>query len=416
MQGPPGPGFINKTSEDCLTLNVWRPHRRRNRALPVMVWIYGGAFIMGAGSFPPYDGTSFAEKGVILVNFNYRMGRFGTFAHPALTKEAAGGPVADYGTMDQIAVLQWVQKNIASFGGDPASVTIFGESAGASSVNFLMASPLARHLFARAISESGGSSANLQSLPQAEAQGVEWAKSVGVADGDLAALRRLPAATVWSGPVMAPAFPVIDGKIITESTNKAFADGTAAPVPYLVGSNGYEESLLRWLPDAGNKLVRDNPHADVALQLYAVSGRSDNQAMQKMWGDQAMTLPARTRAADMAGRGAKTWLYRYAYVPESLRGTLPGAGHEAEIEMVFNTRNGRVRHAWSDRDLAMAHTVQGYWVNFARNGNPNGPGLPVWPAYTIPGQPEIVFADTGVTVARDLDKKRLDILQSSVAP
>jgi para-nitrobenzyl esterase len=421
MQDPPGPGFVNRTSEDCLSVNVWRPHGlgtqpRKAGRLPVMVWIYGGAFIMGAGSFPPYDGTRFAESGVVLVTFNYRLGRFGTFAVPALVAEAKGAPVANYGLMDQIAALRWVRRNIAAFGGDPGNVTIFGESAGASSVNFLMASPPAASLFGKAISESGGSSADLQTLDQAQAQGLAWARAAGVAGDDLAALRRLPAATVWGGPVRAPAFPVIDGQLIRMPNDVAFAKGAVAHVPYLVGSNGYEQSLLQWLPGAEKALVRNRPDTGGVLRVYEAAGLDPQAALKAMWGDAAMTLPTRSRADDMAATGSKTWLYRYAYVPEALRTVLPGAGHEAEIEMVFDTRNGRIRHVWSARDLAIGRMMHGYWVDFARTGNPNGAGLPSWPAFNDPSRPEMVFANGGVSVARDLDRDRLDALAAAILP
>jgi para-nitrobenzyl esterase len=414
MIEPPGPGWVNPVNEDCLYLNVWRPAHAHKRPLPVMVWIYGGAFIMGAGSFPPYDGTAFARQDVILVNFNYRLGRFGTFAHPALMQEQAGQPAGNYGVLDQIAALNWVRDNIAAFGGDPNNVTIFGESAGASSVNFLMASPLARGLFNKAISQSGGSGANLKSLDAMETEAKIWAASKGVKDDNAVALRALTTAQVLDSPETQVASPFIDGKIITQSTDTAFATGAVAKVPYLVGSNGYEESLLRWLP-GGEKGLLAKPGADAVLKLYMSTGLDQVAAGKKMWGDAAMTLPAHTRAAEMAAAGQKVWLYRYSYVPESLRSTLPGAGHEAEIEMVFATQHGRIPHIWSPGDKTMAATVHRYWVNFARVGDPNGegdPGLRQWPAVTSSENTLMDFANGGAQVVHDFDQPRLDALKA----
>jgi para-nitrobenzyl esterase len=251
-------GYENAQSEDCLYLNLWRPRHLGKRPLAVMVWIHGGAFIMGSGSMPSYNGAVLARQGVVVVSLNYRLGRFGTFAHPALDA-AQDGPLANFGLMDQIAALRWVRDNIARFGGNPRNVTIFGESAGASSVNFLMASPMARGLFAKAISRSGGSSANLRPLRggagSAEAAGLAWARSKGVADGDVAGLRGLPASAVLDAPVTVPFFPVIDGVIVKEDTPTSFAAGREAPVPYLLGANDYEENLLRWLPGASQALL-----------------------------------------------------------------------------------------------------------------------------------------------------------------
>jgi len=371
----PGPGFNNPTSEDCLYLNIWRPTGAVAKPLPVMVWIYGGAWIMGAGSFPSYDGTEFAKDGVILVSFNYRLGRFGTFALPELSREQAGQPLANYGLMDQIAALKWVKDNIAAFGGDPANVTIFGESAGAASVNFLMTSPPARGLFAKAISESGGAGAHMKTLADVEKTDSAWAQKTGASS--LAALRALPADKIWDGPATAPVPPVIDGKLIVASTDEAFAKGLAVKVPYIVGSNGREESLIRWLPGADESwLTGLGDKGKTLLALYTADGTDRKLALGKLWGEAAMTAPSRARARAMATEGAKTWLYRYAYVPDAAQGSVPGAGHDAEMEMVFKNPDLRWKAKWSAADAAMARTMNAYWVNFAKTGDPNGAGLP----------------------------------------
>lgn len=415
MTAPPGPGFVNPASENCLYLNIWRP-KVPGVQLPVMVWIHGGAFIMGAGSFPSYDGAAFASQGVILVTLNYRLGRFGTFAHPALRREQAGRPVADFGLLDQIAALAWVRDNIAGFGGDASNVTVFGESAGASSVNFLMASPLAQGLFSKAISQSGGSSGDLKTFAAAEAQGAAWAKTAGVADDDLDALRALPAARVWDGPVTAVASPVIDGTVVLQSTDDAFHAGAVARVPYLVGANSQEESLLRWLPGLDEAFLKTlGARGDAALALYEAEGLNRKTAVAKLWGEAAMVEPARFRARETARRGAATWLYHYRYVPDAAAGTATGAGHEAEIEMVFNTPNHKWPKSWSAGDAAMARTVQAYWINFARTGNPNGPGLPTWPAYTPEGDTLMAFSKAGAVATERFGKGRLDLLEAAYA-
>lgn len=415
MSSPPGPGFVNPTNEDCLYLNIWRP-RSSGRRLPVMVWIHGGAFIMGAGSFPSYDGAAFAREGVILVTLNYRLGRFGTFAHPALRREQADRPVADFGLLDQIAALEWVRDNIASFGGDASNVTVFGESAGASSVNFLMASPLAKGLFAKAISQSGGSSGNLKTFAAAEAEGAAWARTAGVADDDLHALRALPAATVWGGPVTAVASPVIDGTVILQSTDDAFHAGAFAQVPYLVGANSQEESLLRWLPGLDEAFLKTlGERGDAALLLYAAEGLDRKTAVAKLWGEAAMVEPARFRARQTARRGLATWLYHYGYVPDAAAGIATGAGHEAEIEMVFNNPDQKWPKPWSPPDATMARTLQAYWINFARTGNPNGPGLPTWPTYTSEVDTLMTFSKAGAVAAQGFGKSRLDLLEAAYA-
>jgi para-nitrobenzyl esterase len=415
MSSPPGPGFVNAASENCLYLNIWRPRASGGR-LPVMVWIHGGAFIMGAGSFPNYDGGAFAKKGVVLVTLNYRLGRFGTFAHPALRREQADRPVADFGLLDQIAALAWVRDNIASFGGDASNVTIFGESAGASSVNFLMTSPLAQGLFAKAISQSGGSSGNLKTFAAAEAEGAAWAKTAGVAGDDSDALRALSADRVWDGPVTAVASPVIDGTVLTQSTDDAFHAGAFTQIPYLVGANNREESLLRWLPGLDEAFLKTlGERGDAALSLYRASGLDRKTAVAKLWGEAAMVEPARFRARQAARRGAATWLYHYGYVPDAAAGTAAGAGHEAEIEMVFDNPDQRWPKSWSTRDAAMAQTIQGYWINFARSGNPNGPGRPTWPAYTLTDDTLMSFSKAGPVATKDFGKSRLDLLEAAYA-
>lgn len=422
MDHVPGPGFVNPTSEDCLYLNVWTPRNKPAKPLPVMVWIYGGAFIMGAGSYPDYDGTHFAEQGVVLVTLNYRVGLFGFFAHPALTRETPDGPLANYGLMDQIAALKWVQRNIAAFSGDPSNVTIFGQSAGGESVNALLVAPASRRLFAKAISQSGGgrllpgnlSWPSLKDGPNsAEAYGKAWAASVGVTDDDVDALRAIPAQVLVKasfGPKIPG--PIIDGHVVPERIEKALADGRHAIVPYLVGANSYEESLLEWLP----KAVAEHQKAlgnfrEEAMRLTCDDGKIDEDtAARRLWGEAVMVAPARFLARGMAAAGAPTFLYHDSYVPKAVRGHIPGAAHGAEINLVFANEGKVSMFGESKADAKMADLMHAYWIAFARTGNPNGGGRPTWPAYSTNADTLLAFANDKVGPVKFFNKPGLDLL------
>jgi para-nitrobenzyl esterase len=412
-------GYDNRQSEDCLYLNVWRPAVRPGKPLPVMVWIHGGAFIMGSGSMPDYDGAFLARQGVIMVAINYRLGRFGTFAHPLLLREQAGEAVANYGLMDQIAALGWVRDNIGAFGGDPANVTIFGESAGASSVNFLMTSPAARGLFAKAISQSGGRNDVLDTLSDgdqsASAKGKNWADAKGA--HDLATLRALSAEQVLDAPVIVPARPVIDGRIVVARTDIAFREGLAAPVPYLVGANDHEESLLRWFPGGGALLLRQlGPAAAPLLAAYHDPEESDAQRVGRLWGEASMVEPARWRAKQQAGHGQPVWLYRFAYVPDMARSTTPGVGHADEIPFVLGNPTGAGRMTWSRADWSMAQRVSTYWTAFAKTGDPNHDGAPHWPPFTSGADQLLLIDKRGGVAVRNFARDRLDLVEAAFEP
>jgi para-nitrobenzyl esterase len=412
MTEAPGPGFAGPNGEDCLYLNVWTPLQRPARPMPVMVWIYGGAFIMGAGSYPDYDGAHFAEQGVVLVTLNYRVGLFGFFAHPALTKEQPDSPLGDYGYMDQIAALKWVQRNIAAFGGDPSNVTIFGQSAGGVSVETLLVSPQARGLFAKAISQSGGGRMHTTPLASAEAQGKAWAASVGVASDDPAALRAIPYDVVLKagfGPKLPG--PIVDGRIVPEPVDAAMRDGRHAVLPLMLGSNSDEESLLRWLPDAATNYVKGMGAArEEGLRLFEAGGLTPSAAAGKLWGEAFMVEPARFVARHMAASGAPTWLYHYAYVPIAKRGEVSGAPHGAEINLIF-ANEGRVSmFGEGPADAAMADLMHDYWIAFAKTGDPNGGGRPHWPRYSAGDDALLRFGNDGAVAVKDFDKPRLDFL------
>lgn len=367
-------------AEDCLYANVWRPAKAGGK-LPVMVWIYGGGFVNGGASPPTYSGAELAKKGVLFFSFNYRVGRFGTFAHPALTKAREDGArLGNYGTMDQIAALEWVKRNIARFGGDPANVTVLGESAGGMSVNMLLTSPLAQGLFQRAVVMSGGNGKNLtaSTLQSVEKIGADFGQSKGVAADDpqaLDKLRALSAETVTDGLNMMQLFgsaprtfasPFADGTVAVEPA-AAFAAGRYAKVPVLIGATS----------------------ADIGGPTgYMVTG-------------------ARQIAGTLAGQGVPVWEYRFSYVANSVG--KPGAGHATDIPFFFDTQAIKYGAATTPRDNGMGKAISAYLVNFAKTGRPDGAGLPAWPRYAKAQDVLMDFAADGKAVAgRDPLGKQID--------
>ena len=383
-----GGGYAGPTSEDCLSLNVWAPAGARRA--PVMVWIFGGGNTAGANSIAPNDGRFFARDGVVLVTVNYRLGALGWFAHPSLTREAAPNqPLANYGLMDQIAALEWVRRNIRAFGGDPRNVTIFGESAGGSDVLALMATPAARGLFDKATVESGPGWAPTVSLAKAERDGVDLAQSLGLpADATAEQLRALPVDKLVAA--RGRFGPVVDGRLMRESTTEAFARGDQAPVPLIIGSNSWEASLL---PAAGyaSYLAAASPELEAA---YA-DQPDDAKRAQAMFTDGTMGAPSRWIAARQSAK-AQAWLYYFSYVRVVRRGKIPGANHTSENPYVFDTQmivpNYSSEIVQEDRDhAAVMHSC---WVAFAKTGVPTCKGAPAWPSYTLAGDQLMEFGLT----------------------
>ena len=417
------------SKEDCLYVNVWRPKARDVHGLPVMVWIYGGAFVNGGTSPAVYDGTEFARDGVVLVSFNYRLGNFGFFAFPALSRKAAGAPLGDYAFMDQIAALEWVRRNAASFGGDPHNVTIFGESAGGMSVNALLMSPLARGLFAKAIIESGAGRDNVYPLrhlagssDSAEAMGLRLARSLGV-EGEgfdaLAQLRALPAAKLVNGLNMAtrdddPTYvggPILDSRLYPGAPTKIYAAGGGARVPVMIGANTDEISNLTATSFAA-LWRRFGEDAPAARRLYDPEGRRTIQEVcATAGGDQWAVEPARAIARLLSARGQRVYEYRFGYIATSLRSTLPGAPHASEIPFVFDTVATHYGEATSRADEAMARTVHSYWVAFARTGRPAPRGEPAWPEYRVSTDRLMSFTSQGPVAEKDPWKRRLDLAE-----
>jgi len=427
---PGGPVPANAPqAEDCLFLNVWMPATalrpdgsRRSAGLPVLVSIHGGGLVNGSGSDPVFDGGALARRGIIVVTFNYRLGRLGFFRHPALTAENADATLGNYGFMDQIAALQWVRRNIARFGGDPARVTIAGESAGAVSVQTMMISPLARGLFAAAIAQSSAPRIDFASSTAAELAGSAFAAGAGVPGNDLKALREIPIpqllkdAEFFKQDRKTYSGAMVDGTLVPELLMTAFAAGHQAKVPYIGGANGRE---LGGLPGfAVTALVAQLPSPAQALMKQVYDPGGDRPATDfgiDFLSDQALVEPARTLVKATAKAGQPSWTYRFDYVAEHLRATTPGATHASDVAYTFATI-GKVDPMASDADRRVADMVADYWANFVRTHDPNGPGLPAWPRANAGGDPILLIGNMGIAAGPDPRAARLDALAEFTEP
>jgi para-nitrobenzyl esterase len=441
--GPPpaaGAPAPPASSEDCLFLNVWRPASAMPTAkLPVMVWIHGGGFMGGSGASPFTSGAPFAKQGVLLVSINYRLGRFGFFAFPALGRERPDEIKGNYAYMDQIAALQWLNRNVAAFGGDPTNVTIFGFSAGGVSVHSLLASPMARGLFHKAIAESGGSRDSvLTARPMskdgvdpnypvsAETIGAQFARSMGIEGTDAAALaklRALSAEQVLHGApaqpgVSIPSYettPVLDGKLVTETAETAYKAHRQPHVPFMAGSNSADTAGNRVKATTKEQLwARYGQWSARAKAAYDPDGSADLAALiAKANDDFGQAEPARFAANAFAANGSPAYLYRFSYVQAAMREQLrAGTPHGGEIGFVFGTLTARPGTTLSPEDVAVARLAQSYWVNFARTGDPNGAGLPTWPRHDPAKDLIFDFRPDGTAgPGPDPRKARLDVTQ-----
>jgi para-nitrobenzyl esterase len=401
-------------SEDCLYLNIWTPARTAMEHLPVMVWIHGGAFTRGSGSSRSYDGEILARKGAVVVTINYRLGMFGFFAHPELTAESEHHASGNYALLDQIAALQWVKKNIGAFGGDSSRVTIFGESAGSWAVNVLMASPLAKGLFQRAIGESGGSFAPMKSLAEAEKSGASLAGSMGIMQDVLKTLRGKSAEELLKATDNQPARAIVDGYVLPQDVYTIFAQGKQNDVPLLVGNNADEGTALapqgayvkaeQFIAGAH---TRFGSLADEFLKIYPAG--SDEEAVKSFYAafrDQQFEWEMRTwaRLETKTGHHAAC-LYYFSRVPPGPQSKVLGAFHAADIAYVFG--NFVWPFPWEETDKKLSDAMTSYWVNFATSGDPNGHGLTKWPVYN-PGEDQLLELGNQIGVRSGVNKAGLD--------
>jgi para-nitrobenzyl esterase len=397
LQGPilAQMGSTAAQSEDCLYIDVWTPANSAGDKLPVIAWIYGGGFNSGATSVPMYDGANFARQGVVLVSLSYRVGPFGFLATPELSAESGHGS-GNYGLLDLIAGLQWVRDNVAQFGGDPAKVTIMGHSAGSMAVSELVASPLAHGLFRGAIAESGANfappgsfaAAGVPLQGEADAKGKAWLAGLGAATP--AEARALPAEKLEAAQhdKGAPRFgPVMDGYVIPGDQTLLWQQKRFNDVPVLVGTTSDEAAVFGGrrtvTPAEFEKVVRDGYGAKADEILAAYPHETDAQATRstKNLGTETTFTSNMFTWATLQAQNGGAPAYAY-YFHRPTEANPEGSGHGSEVPLVFANEDHRPgRPAWSDEDRALSHELQSYWVNFARNGDPNGPGLPKWPKF-----------------------------------
>lgn len=392
---------LPESREDCLTLNVFRPFGL-DGPFPVMVFIHGGDFVSGTANEPLFDGAKLAQAGLIVVTVNYRLGALGWLAHPGLSD--SGG---NYGLMDQIAALHWVRDNIAAFGGDPDNVTLFGSDAGATSIALLMLSAQSRDLFQKAILQSVPGRARLRTAQEAEAVGRQFAAALGP-DTDLRAAepQRLLAAERRLLEKSPRSFgPTIDGRLVTEDLAPGFAAGHQSRIPLIIGSNeveadsGSESGIKEALASSGiasGELRKLYPDLATASDLSA-----------RLYTDMAFSEPVRLLARLHAAGGAPTFRYRFAYVPEARRG-YPDAGRGRELQFIFGAEGVPGAGILSRRDREVASRMRGYWINFARSGDPNGPDLPRWD--TAGGDRLLLITNDRIASGDDPLAERLDRL------
>jgi len=422
----------NGMSEDCLYLNVWTPAKSSNERLPVLVYFYGGGFVAGDGSEPRYDGESMAKKGIVAVSVNYRLGVWGFLAHPDLTKESPHHASGNYALLDQNAALKWVNKNIAGFGGDPRKVTIAGESAGSISVSAQMASPLSKDLIAGAIGESGAMikpTLPPVMLSDGEKVGEEFAKSLGAAS--IKDLRAMPTEKVQEAAAKLPIgrfASTVDGWFLPKSPVEIFEAGQQAHVPLLVGwnsaENNYRSILAQAEPSPENyaaalkRLYGDR--ADEVLKLYPASTREEvMQAATDLASDRFIAYST-WKWFDLHRKTGGKPVYRYYYArprPPAVNGRgnaapSQGAAHSAEIEYAMGNLATNKVFAWTPDDEKVSALMHGYFANFIKAGDPNGPGLPKWPAATTAETAQYMRIDVEPRVETDRTRARYSFLDA----
>ena len=419
MQAPAPPGIIGQSkprpiSEDCLYLNVWTPKAEKGAGLPVMVWIYGGAYVIGSGALDNTDGAALASKGAVVVSFNYRLRQFGFFSHPSLGKVNTS-TTANFGLMDQIAALRWVKQNIASFGGDPSNVTIFGESAGAKSVLALYASPRARGLFEKGIAESSYIIPDM-TREKAVEMSVKIADAVGLLGTRATAkqLREIPAeklvALDGKGLSNAPV-PISGDQVLPRSIEAVFRAGDQQPLPLIIGNNSDDASVATVFGVDPAQVIGKIAAAGFVAKLLYPGVEDETERARQATRDLIFTMPARW-IADRHAKKAPVWRYYFDYTAEKLRAERPhGVPHADEIPYVFNTGDldPVTKPVFTDNDRAFAAKVSDYWFNFAKSGTPSAKDAPAWPRDTRLADRTLILADP-IVAKTNFMKARLNIM------
>jgi para-nitrobenzyl esterase len=418
-------------SEDCLYLNLWMPEKPATAKLPVMVWIYGGGFVAGGTSEARQDGGNLCKKGVLVVSMGYRLGAFGFLALPGLTAASPHHASGNYGLLDMVAALHWVHDNIATFGGDPDNVTIFGESAGSFSVSILMASPLAQGLFQRAIGESGamfGRTLPARSLAEAEASGAKFMQEK-LGSASVEALRTKSAQEIMDATAKAPigSFGLcVDGWFLPSSCTEIYTAGTQSHVPLLAGWNldedGYEDLLGQDPPTLSNYRThveeRFGDKADAFLKVYPATNDAEARRAAADFGSDKFIGYSAWKWIDLQAATGGSPVYRYKFeelMPKPAGapvGWTPKAYHSCEIEFVFRVLGSKAL-PFEPRHHQVSELMASYWTNFAKTGNPNGPGLPIWPRYSPRDGYEVMHLSAQPSVAPDLQRGRYEFLDAN---
>lgn len=441
---PRGSGMSQNSSEDCLFVNIWTPAKATKKSkLPVMVWIHGGGFVGGSGGGGGNDftGVAFVKQNVILVSFNYRLGRLGFFAFPALSRENPNEYKGNYGYMDQIAALQWVKRNIAEFGGDAKNVTIFGESAGGVSVHSLLTMPAAKGLFKKAIIESGGGrdgvltgrpikndNIDINYPVSAETIGLNFAKRYKIEGDNDTALQKLRALSaneivdngnetdVQNG-LITYSGPILDGRLVIETAETAYRTGKQPNISIIIGSNSAE--VPSGFVNANSKeelLSLFGNYKEEATSAYDPESNTDfGKMLSYVNTDKVWAEPARFTARAFTSKSIKTYLYLFSYVPVSMKNWMRfGASHASEIPYVFDNLVGRNGIVITKKDKEVSKIMNTYWANFAKTGNPNSEGLPFWPLYDSNKNEVFDFQQDGsIGSLPDSRRARLDVIEKA---
>ena len=422
--------YVTGSAEDCLYLNVSTPEWPPQPKHPVMVWIHGGSNTAGSGEAAGFDQRAMVHHGLVLVTINYRLGALGFMEHPELARESPHHTSGNYGLLDQIAALHWVHDNIAKFGGDPANVTVAGQSAGSYDISLLLTSPLAKGLFHRAIAESGATSGFKGSVPAARAEEAGQALAANLKAPDADAIKFLrtksPEEILTAANATRRVTGInrdgletsIDGYVLPQSPTAVFAAGGSMRVPLIVGSQAQETggpNNANQLRDAIRKAY--GALADDALKLYGLAGDGAGQAdplygsIGSQWStDTGFRCPATAQALGHAATGQPTYQYEFEHAPPGR----PATSHSSELNFLFDTWPGDVQLSALDRTIS--GQAQAYWANFARTGNPNGEGLPSWPRLTVKGQEYLAFTDAGAAAKAGVRRAFCEIFIQSLQP